>query len=50
MQNTKVLNLLNHHHKFTVEEVIDQYELRCEEPAPEIDPNTGQETETSVQL
>jgi len=49
-QDNKVLNLLDHHHKFTVEEVIDQYKLRCEEPAPELDPDTGVETEESKQL
>ena len=27
-----------------------QFELRCEEPAPEFNPNTGQEPETSAQL
>ena len=49
-QDMTVLNLLDHHHKFTVEEVIEQYEVRCEEPTPELDPMTGLETETSKQL
>ena len=49
-QDMRVLNLLDHHHKFTVEEVIEQYELRCEEPASELDPNTGIETEMSKQI
>ena len=46
----QVLNLFEHYHKLTVEEVIEQYELRCDEPAPENDPVTLQETETSKQL
>ena len=50
MQGTTILNLLDHHHKFTVEEVIAQHELRCDEPAPDLDPDTGIETETSRQL
>ena len=41
IQNTQVLNLLDHHHKFTVEEVINQYKLWCKEPDPELDQNTG---------
>jgi len=48
--NDEVINLLDHHHQFTVEEVIDQYELRCEEPAPDFDPDTGLETDLSKQL
>ena len=46
----QVVNLFDHHHKFTVEEVIEQYELRCNEPSPKLDHNTNLETETSVQL
>ena len=46
----QVLSLFDHYHKFTVEEVIEQLELRCEEPAPEIDPDTQHEIEMSVQL
>ena len=46
----QVLSLFDHYHKFTVEEVIEQFELRCEEPTPEIDPDTQQETEMSAQL
>ena len=46
----QVVNLLDHHHKFIVEEVIKQYELWCDEPAPELDPDINLETETSVQL
>ena len=46
----QVLNIIDHYHKFTVEEVIEQFELRCEEPAPELDPDTQQETEMSAQL
>lgn len=49
MHNTQVLNLLDHHHKFTVEEVIDQFELRCDQPPRELDEN-GDETVTSIQL
>ena len=45
----QVLSLFDHYHKFTVEEVIEQFELRCEEPTPEIDPDTQQETEMSMQ-
>lgn len=45
-----VLSLFEHYHKFTVEEIIAQFELRCEEPAPLMDPTTGIETETSKQL
>ena len=46
----EVVSLFEHYHKFTVEEIIDQYELRCEEPVPEVDPDTGNETEESRQL
>ena len=46
----QVVSLFDHHHKFTVEEVIEQYKLRCDEPAPELDPDTNLETETSTQL
>ena len=46
----RVVNLFEHHHKFTVEEVIEQYETRCDEPDPEYDPDTNLETQTSVQL
>ena len=48
--NNQVLNLLDHHHKVTVEEVIDQYELRCVMSDPDLDPNTGLETDVSIQL
>ena len=46
----EVLSLFDHCHKFTVEEIIAQFELRCEEPDPDFDPDTGDETETSKQL
>ena len=46
----EVLSLFDHYHKFTVEEVIDQHELRCNEPEPDLDPVTNLETETSKQL
>jgi len=46
----EVLSLFEHYHKFTVEEIISQFELRCEEPDPEVDATTGIETETSKQL
>lgn len=45
-----VLSLFDHYHKFTVEEVIDQHELRCNEPDPKLDPITNVETGTSKQL
>ena len=44
------MSLFDHYHKVTVEELIEQHELRCEEPDSEVDPNTGIETETSKQL
>lgn len=47
---SQVLSLFDHYHKFTVEDIIDQYELRCDEPPPDLDPITGIETETSRQL
>ena len=37
-------------HKFTVKDIINQYELRYDEPIPDIDPITGTEIETSRQL
>ena len=46
----EVVSLFEHYHKFTVEEIIDQYELRCSEPPPELDPTTGDEIEESRQL
>ena len=46
----QVLSLFDHYHKFTVEEVIEKFELRCDEPAPEIVPDTQQDTEMSAQL
>ena len=46
----EVFSLFEHYHKFTVEEIIEQVELRSEEPDPDLDPDTGQETETSKQL
>ena len=46
----EVVSLFEHYHKFTVEEIIDQYELRCIEPPPELDPITGNETDESRQL
>ena len=45
-----MLNLLDHYHKFTFKEVIDQYELRCKEPIYELDPDTLQEAENSLLL
>ena len=48
--DTQVVSLFEHYHKFTVEDIIDQCELRSEEPNPDLDPNTGDETETSKQL
>ena len=50
LSNTRVISLFENYHKFTVEDIIDQFELRCEEPAPDIDPDTGAETEMSKQL
>ena len=50
MQKIQVLNLLDHHHKFPVEEVIIQYKLWCKESDLELDPSTGIEAETSKQL
>ena len=50
MYDTEVVSLFEHYHKFTVEEVINQHELRSEEPLPQIDPNTNQETTESIQL
>ena len=46
----EVLSLFDHYHKFTVEEIIAQYELCCNKPEHDINPVTGQETETSRQL
>ena len=46
----EVLSLFDHYHKFTVEEIIAQFELRCEEPDLDLDPDTDIETETSKQL
>ena len=46
----QVPNLFKYYHKFSVEEVIDQYELRCNEPEPEIVLDTAQESEMSIQL
>ena len=48
--NNQVLNLFDNYHELTVDEVIEQYELRCKEPPPELDPDTGEETEMSAQL
>ena len=45
-----MVSLFEHYHKFTAEEIIDQYKLRCEEPVPDVDPVTGNETEESRQL
>ena len=50
MRDNELLSLFDNFHKFTVEEVISQQEYRCDEPAPDIDPNTKQETPESVQL
>ena len=46
----QVLSLFDHYHKLTVEDVIDQYELRCDEPDPIVDPTTQVETDASKQL
>ena len=43
----EVLSLFEHYHKVTVEEVIVQHESRCEEPEPELDASTNQETPES---
>lgn len=48
--NGEILSLFDHYHKFTVEEVIDQHELRCNEPNPDLDPETNLETDISKQL
>lgn len=48
--DAEVISLFDNYHKFSVEEVIDQYELRCEEPPPDLHPITGDETDESKQL
>ena len=50
MYQTEVITLFDNYHKFTVEEVIDQHEYRCDEPQPVLDTNTNLETEESKQL
>jgi len=50
MYQSELLSLFDHYHKFTVEEVISQHEYRCDEPVPDIDPNTNLETPESQQL
>ena len=45
----KILSLFDHNHKFIAKEVIDQHELRSNEPKPELEPTTNIETETSIQ-
>ncbi len=45
-----ILSLFDHYHKFTIEEIIEQFEIRCDEPPPQLDLDTGIETETSRQL
>ena len=45
-----MLSLFDNYYKFTAKQVIDQFELRCKEPAPEIDSVTGDEIETPRQL
>ena len=45
-----MLLLFEHYHKFIVEDVIGHHEFRCEEPDPEIDPTTNQETAALIQL
>ena len=50
MYQNQVLSLFDHYHKFTVEDIIAHHEFRCEEPDPEIDPTTNQETAASIQL
>ena len=42
--------MFNYYQKYSVDEVIEQYELSCNEPEPEIDPDTAQETEMPIQL
>ena len=46
----EVLLLLGHHHKFMVEEVIDQYELHYKGPVAGIDPDTNIEIQTYKQF
>ena len=50
MYQEQIVSLFEHYHKFTVEDVIAHHEFRCEEPDPEIDPDTNLETEESQQL
>ena len=50
MYQNQVLLLFEHYHKFIVEDVIGHHEFRCEEPDPEIDPTTNQETAALIQL
>ena len=50
MYQEQVVSLFEHYHKFTFEDVIAHHEFRCEEPDPEIDPDTNLETEESQQL
>lgn len=45
-----VLSVFDHYHKFTVEEVIDKYKEQCNEPHPDLDPDTNLETDTSKQI
>ena len=44
----EVLSLFNHYHKFTVEEIIAQYELQCDEPEHDIDPVTQQDEKITL--
>ena len=50
MYQNQVLSLFEHYHKFTVEDVIAHHEFQSEEPDPEFNPTTNQETAASIQL
>ena len=41
--------LSDHYHKFTVEDIVAQFELYCEELILQLDPTTGVKIDTSIQ-